>query len=816
MTVIPQLPGKRSAVALALCLIASPQLFAAEAETTPKKAEVEVEEDRLVTIGTRLSGRTNTDTPAPVDIISGETLRAGGETDLAVALRQLAPSFNYNTTTTSDGQDLVRPASLRSMGPDQVLVLVNGKRRHQQALVAVQHNVGRGSAGTDLNAIPITAVQRIEILRDGAAALYGSDAIGGVINIVLKDSEGSSIWSQYQTTSKGDGTQKLIGAHAGLAFGEASLNLSVEWADKEQMNRATPTTWGGSIPVPRIVTLVGDAEQDATYGWFNFKAPVAGGEFYAFGGLSERESVSLGFFRPPGSGRNIDSIFPNGVTPALGLVSDDTSVVVGWNTDIGSEWTLDMSYSFGENTYDFYNRRSLNVSFGPNSPTSAYDGGLEFNQEIFNLDIAGDFDAGHLAVGAEFRTDGYVINAGEEVSYLHYPIERGTGMPCTQDSPVQDPSHPGCTPSAPGMQGFAGYRPEQELDKSRESFSLYADWESQLTDAFAYGLALRYEDYSDFGDKMSYRISGLYTVNDDISLRANRSTGFRAPGVQQQYFTQRSITSSGTQLIDSLTISPGSDLANQLGFYDLKEEESLSHSMGIAYAGPIWTSTFDVYRIEVDDRIVFSRSLSKGAVNAEVDAVLNSVTGLGAVNTFTNAVDTQTDGFDWVNIWRLAMDGYSLQLEASLHMNNNTVTGLHTSSSIVPASVVFGPGQETLLEDAQPARKAVFGATWKFDNWGITGRANYYGEVSAGPQSDYTLKRFTWGAKTIFDLVGNYRVTEHFRIDAGILNAFNTYPDSWNADVSDGLSTLGFKYGWESLPFGLAGRQYYIRGEYTF
>ncbi|NQD36459.1 TonB-dependent receptor [Permianibacter sp. IMCC34836] len=809
---------------LTAAVLSALSLSAVAAETTSDDSE-----ERVVTIGTRLSGRTTTETAAPVDIISSESIRNAGITDTGELLRALAPSFNMNNTSTSDGQDLMRPASLRSMGPDQVLVLVNGKRRHQQAVVAVQQNVGRGNAGTDMNAIPVTAIDRVEVLRDGAAAQYGSDAIAGVINIILKDDTGTRAWAQLGRTKEGE-NNKQAGINTGFAAGEGVINVSLEWQDKDEINRAGLSNWGGDSPVTKQLLLVGEAPVEAKQFWFNSELPVGDGQFYAFGGVGKREAESLGFFRAPGSARVWDQIYPIGVTPKLGTQSEDTAWTLGYRTDIADGWDMDVSYGNGENRMEFRNLESLNASYGPDSPTTAYDGALINGMSVINVDFSGTVAWGvgkddlSVAFGVERREDTYEIEAGDLVSYSRGDTE------CNQiANPTGDPDAV-CAPgffTTPGMQGFQGYRPEFEGENSRDSTSVYLDTEAFLTDSFSIGAALRFEDYSDFGNTTTGKLSGRFQLTPEFALRGTYSTGFRAPGMQQQFFTQRSISlgSSGV-LEDLVTLRPGSELASELGFEDLKEETSESFSFGFVYSGDIWTTTVDIYQINIDDRIVYSQAISDG-LNAEVSAFFDAhgavldggdgqLDGVSKVEIFTNAANTETKGLDWVNQWRFEGGADSRWLfEASVHMNDTDITDVNTSSSIVPNSNIVDPGIENLIEDAQPGKRATLSANWMTGPFSTTFRASYYGSYSDHAAA-YGLPKHTFGAKTLFDLTGFYDLNDSVRLSAGILNLTDEYPDKWGSDGSPFSDYLGFTYGWNTIPFSLAGRQYYLRGEVTF
>ena len=786
--------------------------------------------EEVITIGTRVEGRTAIESLVPVDVISRESIQNSGAVDTQDMLRRLAPSFNLNNTTTSDGQDLNRPATLRSMAPDQVLVLVNGKRRHQYAMIAMQENVGRGSSGTDLSAIPLTAIERVEILRDGAAAQYGSDAIAGVINIILKSGEEGSAWASYRETDENDGETVKVGLHWGTEIGNGgNLNLSYEYLDADPLNRATDTNWFGASPVEDQLILVGEAKNESDSFWINSMVPVGDGEVYVFGGYTKKEGESLGFYRGPGDGRVWSELFPLGVTPALGTETEDTSIAVGYRFEAGA-WENDISLAWGENEFSFENIESLNASYGPSSPTKADDGSLLTDQLTFNFDTIRSFEVSWaqgttLALGFEYREDGFEQKAGDEVSYARGPVLCDENF-VNSDDPNKDPATCIYTTAdgeangttVPGMQGFQGYSPQMELDEDRDVYAIYGDYDMQLTNALNIGVALRWEDYSDFGDTLNGKVAGRFEFTERLSMRGSVSTGFRAPGVQQKHFTQRSISLDNGQLADLVTLRPDTQIAADFGFSELEEETSISYSIGFAYSGDAWTSTLDIYRIDIDDRIVVSDNISYGA-NPVIDAIYDLynapgdlLDGVANVNVFTNAIDTETTGFDWVNVWDMNLGAGNLLLEATLHMNDTDVTSRNGASSLVPDEVIYGDAAELLLTDGQPGERATLAATYAGNAWGSTARVNYYGEVSS---ASYGSQEKTWDAKALLDLTGYWNITENIQLSGGILNVLDEYPDKWGSEGFP-FPELGFKYGWTTFPFSIAGREYYVRAAYNW
>src|SRR5688572_8696053 len=383
----------------------SPAVLAQE----PTAAEIRSEAttlDRIQVTGSRVRGRTAEDTAAPVDVIGKEELNATGAMELGQILQMLEPSFNFSRTFVSDGTDILRPATLRALGPDQVLVLVNGKRRHQQALVNVQQTIGRGSAGTDINSIPVSAIERVEVLRDGAAAQYGSDAISGVINIILKEqtdhTDISVEGSQYYA---GDGEMLHGSVNTGFKLGgDGFINLSAEARNRNETNRAGPDSL--RVDPPRVTQRLGDADAKDYYLWFNSGLPLAGGELYLFGGASKREGDSSGFFRSAGDNRTVPDLYPNGFLPNILTTVEDASIAVGFKQPINERWDWDISVVTARNKFGFEEGNSVNVSWwyepinpanpaGPifgASPTRADTGELQSDQTTFNLDFSGYVD----------------------------------------------------------------------------------------------------------------------------------------------------------------------------------------------------------------------------------------------------------------------------------------------------------------------------------------------------------------------------------------------------------------------------------------
>ena len=580
-SVPPALAALPVALAAALALPAHAQ----DATETARKA---TQLDTVTVTGSRVQGRTAEETAAPVDIIGQEELANTGAMEVGQALQLLEPSFNFSRTTISDGTDVMRPATLRALGPDQVLVLVNGKRRHQQALVNVQQTIARGSAGTDLNAIPVSAIERIEVLRDGAAAQYGSDAIAGVINIILKtQTDHTDVSIMGGETFEGDGRVLHGSVNTGFVLGDSGfINLTAEYRDRGETNRAGKATtnllgWYDQAEFDagrRDVKLhLGDADTRDAYLWMNGEYPVGAGALYWFGGLSQRKGDSFGFYRGPDDNRTIPQIYPDGFLPNIIATVDDASLAVGYRGPLGENWDWDVSVNHGRNRFEFEERSTANVSwyYEPRpgggiygeTPTSADTGALEFRQTTFNLDFSGQVGGFndnplYLATGFEWRKDQYLMEAGDPVSYTY--------------GRTNDPSVPifGQTgdPAPSGTQGFPGFTPATAVDDGRRSMAVYLDAETNLTKKLLVGAAVRYEDYSDFGNTTKGKLSLRYDANDVFAFRGTLSTGFRAPSVQQAFFSQVSTNLNGGVLTEVLTARNNSAVARALGIPALKEE----------------------------------------------------------------------------------------------------------------------------------------------------------------------------------------------------------------------------------------------------
>jgi iron complex outermembrane receptor protein len=775
----------------------------------------------VVVLGSRSGARTALDSAAPVGLIGPKDMQMAGPLEVGKLLQTLDPSFNFSSTFISDGTDIIRPATLRSLGPDQILVLVNGKRRHQQALVNVQQTIGRGSAGTDINAIPMSAIQRIEVLRDGAAAQYGSDAIAGVINIVLKQQTNETQLSgTVGGTSEGGGELYSGSANKGWAIGDGGyVNLTVEGRHRGETNRAGPDTL--RVNPPHVTQRIGDSLAKDKYFWWNAAVPSSQeGEFYTFGGVSHRTGDSAGFFRSAGDGRTVPAVYPNGFLPNIRTTVKDASLALGYRRDLGGQWKFDASVNHGRSELDFHEKQTINVSYWyepkpgggiyAESPLEADTGALKFRQTTVNLDLRGPQNLGgrevSFATGFEYRRDGYAIKAGDPVSYQYGRTNNPAIVIRDQTGGI----------AASGTQGFPGYTPGTAVDDSRHNIALYADLEHQFTDQLLLAAAVRWEKYSDFGSTTTGKLSLRYDPSRTVGFRSTVSTGFRAPSVQQKFYSSVStnLNSAGV-LTETLTAREGSAVTKAFGIPNLKEEKSKNASVGIVLRPATnFSLTADLWGINIDDRIVFSSNIAPEsgacatASACPIKAILDPLK-VGQAQFFTNAIDTETRGLDIVAEHTTRWTGSTLVLSGQLDFNRTKVKNRHSSSPVLSGTQLFDDAQVTLIERGQPRQHHVVSADYTRGAWNGNVRANYYGEVQGQGFTPGFIQ--TWDAKWILDATLRYNFTKSTSLTVGSNNILNTFPTKWDPVKAAPFPQLGFTYCWETCPFGINGRSFYAR-----
>ena len=836
-----------SAAIIGLPLAVSSQAVAQEQTDPAADASLE----KIQVVGSRRVGRTVNDSPVPIDIIDASAIAATGLTETNMILNNLLPSFNFPQPSMTDGTDHVRPAQLRGLAPDHTLVLVNGKRRHTSALLNLNGSVGRGSSAVDLNAIPANAIKRIEVLRDGAAAQYGSDAIAGVINIVLKDaSEGGEVSATYgANVTTMDGVPELTGVSVGdngdLAFQTGSdrsltdgqtatlrgnigfewgndgfVNVSAEYRDRGQANRADydprenyARDEEGNLD-PRELTVDrynhvfgnGDVEDYALFVNAG-KAINDKVEFYGTAGASKRNSVSGGFYRRAQDSRNITSIYPDGFLPQITTDIKDSSVLAGIK-GYDEVWNYDLSVTHGENELEYGVANSLNTSLGPDSQTSFDAGSLEYQTTVVNADASRLVDTGvfysemNFAMGAEYRHESYEITAGEESSYI-----QGTFGP--RGAVSADGSL-----GAAGSQVFPGFTPESAGKNSRHNYSLYVDLEADVLEQWNVAVAGRFEDYSDFGSTFNWKLSNRVTVTDEFALRASVSTGFRAPSLQQQHFTAISTVFVDSVPVETGTFAPSSDVAQALGSPGLDAEESVNYSAGFTWSPSAdFNLTVDFYRIDIDDRIVLSNNLSGDAIEALLEG-----TGATSARFFLNAIDSRTQGVDIVSTYTLdTAEWGAFNFNAGINFNDNEVTRVIDAPDVLQGagfdqSNLFSDVELRRFETASPESKVNLGVTWSFDRYTTTLRTTRYGEVE-DPSSTAELNEII-PAEWVTDLDINVALTEGLSVSVGANNVFDVYPEASRYTV-EAPTTFTYIMPYSGFsPYGFTGR--YVYGKITY
>lgn len=788
---------------------------------TLDRAAVALEE--IAVTGSRRTERTAVDQPVPVDILTQEEIRQTGRTETAQILQQLAPSFNFPRATVGDGTDHTRPATLRGLGADQVLVLVNGKRRHTSALINVNGTIGRGQGMVDLNAIPSSAIDRIEILRDGAAAQYGSDAIAGVINIILKANAADELSLELGQTSKGDGNLvNLNGTHNFSWGNNGFLQLAAEFRDRGYTNRSLPDprvqyfTGDPKNTDPRYVNQInhrqGDADTRDVGAFLNLgKQMGSTTELYAFAGWGRRTGNAAGFWRRPLDDRTVRAIYPDGFLPFIYSTIYDGSAVAGLKGEMRG-WNWDLSAGYGRNSFRFDIKNTANVSLGAQSPTEFYAGTLVFGQFTGNLDVVKGFNVGfasplNVAVGGEFRADNYQIKAGEDDSW------RNGGVPI-QGGPNDGKAAPS------GAQVFPGFKPEDAVSKSRNNVAGYIDLESNVTSTLVLGAAGRAEHYSDFGSTGDYKFSGRFEPAKGLAFRAAFSSGFRAPSLGQSWFSSTATNFVAGVPTDNRTFPVSHPVAIALGASPLKSETSHNTSAGIAFYPVRGLSiTADYYKIVINDRIVLSGTFNQPGVVAFLQQ--QGFIGVGGARYFTNAVDTRTTGIDVVAGYGFPIGATAnLRMTAGFNKSKNKVTSVDSIPDALKnfQETLFDRVERARIEVGQPSTNFNFGAIVTRKDWAFNARAQRFGKVTSfGTPADGSLDQ-TFSAKWIADLSASYTHNKKLTLMVGADNIFDTYPDknSVGSATVGGNSNFGiFQYNGIS-PFGFNGRFAYVRAIWAY
>ncbi|MBN8642186.1 MAG: TonB-dependent receptor [Flavobacteriales bacterium] len=775
-------------------------------------------------VGSRSTKRTVINSTVPIDIIDVKSVTTqSGKIEINELLQYVAPSFNANKQSGSDGADHIDPATLRGLGPDQTLVLINGKRRHQSSLINLFGTRGRGNTGTDLNAIPASSIKRIEILRDGAAAQYGSDAIAGVINIVLNDNvnelTGAVTYGAYDTNAKGDflpgtpntpgyfldengngnsygsdkdfdGNSMKIAANYGVKVGKESgfLNVTTEYFTKDKTLR----------PGYDFRKGFGEAEIKSLNFMANFAVPIGEKfELYAFGGRNDRNTDAYAFTRNDGE-RVVESIYPGGYTPRITSKITDNSISGGIRTRSKDGWKMDLSNTFGKNNFDYTIKGTLNASLESASPREFDAGGFSLSQNTTNLDFSKNFKSVlnglNLAFGGEYRMERYQIFSGEIGSYATYDTN-GVPItdPTTQTAPV-DPISGEVRPG--GSQGFPGFSPKNELDEKRNSVAFYTDVELDVSTEFLMSAALRYENYSDFGSTLNLKYAYRVKLSDDFSVRGSWSTGFRAPSLAQIYFNTNFTNFNASGATEVLLSANNSPVTRGFGVSDLNEEKSINGSIGFTGKFGNFTATIDGYLINIKDRIVLTGYFDTTALNLNVDAA----------QFFVNGVDTETKGIDVVVAYKKTFG--SSKFGATLVGNINNMKIQEVKNGDLDESTFFGKREKAFLLASAPKNKFSLNLNYE-RKWFDAGVA--FTRFSKVVLVDYADEDDVYGAKIVTDATLGFKLTKNLKLSVGSNNLLNIYPDK--QDEQGNTEAGGY---WDSVQMGFSGAYYYARLGFNF
>jgi len=870
-----------------------------------------LELDVVTLIGSRGKPRTALETAVPIDVIGGAQLARSPQAELAQVLQYAAPSFHSTKQNIGHGSDHIDPMALRGLGADQTLVLINGKRRHASSLMNVNGTVGRGQVGTDLNAIPLAAVDRIEILRDGAAAQYGSDAIAGVINLVLKENNNKGsisvrtgflarpptisdelnglITNPYAdisglsepTQNEGGGESFQVGANYGIGIGEKGgfVNITLNYMTKQPFNRMDDYTiemfaaddprrgdqisefaafnqgdadaiaaynaqWvdnaenNASLPIDQrgraIVNQLNDppGRRMARMGgsgitnagiFLNMELPLSDkASFYSFGGYNYRLGQATGFVRRPNQSGRQSGLWPLGFSPHLDSDIQDLSGAFGFKSELNG-WNIDLSNSYGSNSFGWTIFNSNNASLGLESPTSFEAGKLKYAQNTMNLDVSKELDVGfplNIGLGTEFRLENFIQTAGEDESWQNY------------DGGIKEA----------GSQVFPGYQRGNDINKFRFNSGIYADIEAELSDAFLVGLAGRFEDYSDFGSNFNWKLSSRYRISDKVTLRGAYSTGFRAPSLPQKFFSSFTLqfisiddpNNPGQTIIDGVNIAHLNDdsfVTRQFGIESLKPETSVNVSLGLTTRLGRLSLTADVYQIDIKDRIGITGRFN-GGQDDRFAAILGPA-GLSQVQFMTNVADTKTQGVDVVGSYFFPLDNGSFKLnfganftKTELPRGNNDAPIINTGQFLEGfENNLFNREEISRLEVAQPRSKIIVGGLLRLGNLSTNLTFTRFGEIdyihpssaevaNAWNGGALEIRDQTFSAKILTDIDLTYSISENINIGIGGTNILNIYPDRHvhSGNYSGGM----FPYSRRVSQFGIAGAGYYAKADFNF
>lgn len=774
-------------------------------------------------------------TAVPIEVIPSEMLENSGYYELGQVLQYLVPTFHSTHQTIADGTDSFDPASLRGLGPDQILILINGKRRHNSSYLHINGTVGRGTVGTDLNTIPLSAIERIEIRKNGAAAQYGSDAIAGVINILLKEkNEVNSISFQNGISQENDGRKTKLEGYFSHSIGKKGyLTASAEFYSRGKVNRSGDYT--GSVfdderdknldnffsQTPydnKQVMSVGSSELKNSSFILNSGAKLNKRmELYSFASFNYKNTVSAGFYRfPKDDHKVVLEIYPNGYSPELHCDIFDLSFCTGIKHK-RKGWNLDLSNNIGRNFFDLTVKKANNASMGRVSPTSAYCGGFDYWQNVLSLDVWRKFDFGNiktnLAFGSEFRIENYKINNGEQNSWIN-----GNDTSVTNSGILREV----------GFQYYSGFRPENKIDRYRTNTAFYIDIENDIWKKILINFAIRYEDYSDFSDRLTWKIASSYTPINTISLRAAMSTGFRAPSLQQVYYNKVSTQFLDGKAVQVVNFNNESSIAKAFGIEKLKPEISTNYSAGFVFNVDNFSFSADAYYIEIKDRIVLSGRFK--ASDSPIYAAILDPINVSQAQFFTNAIDTKTQGIDFAASFNTLIGSGNFFASLACNFTKTQVDGNIRTSNILKGkeNVLFNREEISRIESAQPSHKIILTTLYKKRPFVFTLKTTHFGEVKYIHPDDENMTNWLlnensgqiesrdqlFSSKLINDFSITWQANSNLKAVLGVNNIFDIYPDAHkhSANINNGI----FTYSRRVQQFGVLGRYFYAKIEIVF
>jgi iron complex outermembrane receptor protein len=823
--------------------------------------------NEVVLVGTRSAGRVKLETPVPVDVVNvARNAVTTGRLDLTDILNYAAPSFNYNKQSGSDGADHVELGTLRGLGPDQTLVLINGKRRHSTAFVSVFGTRGRGNSGVDLSSIPVSSIDRVEILRDGASAQYGSDAIAGVINIILKktinqlsvnvgysgyddpayNSRDALAKGQYPHGGVIDGNAITLDANYGLAIGKNGgfINFTVDYdANGKTFRQTHDTAYSNprALPLNTVRRANGDGSAHSINTFFNSEIPLSGTRttFYSFGGFSYKLSDDYAFTRnfsgaqnrfPTDAGGNLIPVSgiifntPDGdsyFNPIIETHNTDASIALGFKGTLGKDVDWDLSNTLGNNTFHFYGEKTFNASLGAGQ-THFYDGGPSFLQNTTDLnfnkhykDIMAGFNIG---AGAEYRYERYKIAPGEPGSYMNYDTTKATGS-----------------------QGFPGYQPSDQVNAHRRVEGIYLDLEADITKKWLIDFANRLEHYSDFGYNLSTKFATRYKITDNFNVRGSLGTGYRAPSLQQINYSS-SYTNVQGGVISEVKIAPNySPITKAAGIPNLKQEKSKNYGMGFTYRPvPELSITADGYLIKVKDRVVLTGQFSSS--NTDLDpAFIATLDALKVTQAqfFANAANTTNRGLDIVIEYNKIVGDDRYRLLFAGNFQHMTIDRINYPPKLSATDQL----RQTFLSDREqkfilasaPPEKLTLNPEYGHKKFSVGTRFTYFGKIDlfgygenfdgihpvvpldANPNITVP-DEYIYSGKIVSDIYFGYKVNKTVHLSLGCDNIFNVHPDLGVVLGAKGGYAFNNETGGpaDAVQMGNDGRRFFVRAGFTF